>query len=80
MLLIDNAAYSYFFQLANGVPIIPYYHNKDDRELMWLQDYLMQFANAKCDDFTRVNRSVFKLKSYLDAATFEDALIILYSS
>ena len=25
MVLIDNAAYSYAFQLDNGIPIIPYY-------------------------------------------------------
>lgn len=25
VVLVDNAAYSYFFQLDNGIPIIPYY-------------------------------------------------------
>lgn len=25
MILIDNAAYSYSFQLDNGIPIIPFY-------------------------------------------------------
>ena len=25
MVLVDNAAYSYFFQLSNGIPIIPFY-------------------------------------------------------
>lgn len=33
MLLIDNAAYSFGFQLDNGIPIIPYYNHKDDVEL-----------------------------------------------
>lgn len=30
MVLIDNAAYSYAFQLDNGIPIIPYYHGTKD--------------------------------------------------
>lgn len=30
IVLVDNAAYSYAFQLANGIPIIPYYEGKND--------------------------------------------------
>lgn len=30
LVLIDNAAYSFAMQLANGIPILPYYHNKAD--------------------------------------------------
>jgi CTD small phosphatase-like protein 2 len=30
MVLIDNAAYSYAFQLDNGIPIIPYYEGKNN--------------------------------------------------
>lgn len=30
-ILVDNAAYSYFFQLENGVPIVPFYDDKDDK-------------------------------------------------
>ena len=32
-ILIDNAAYSYAFQVDNGIPIIPYYEGKTDFEL-----------------------------------------------
>jgi TFIIF-interacting CTD phosphatase-like protein len=28
VLLVDNAAYSYVYQLENGVPIIPFYEDK----------------------------------------------------
>ena len=31
LLLVDNAAYSYFYQLENGVPIIPFYDDRQDQ-------------------------------------------------
>jgi len=30
IVLIDNAAYSFGYQIDNGIPIIPYYENKMD--------------------------------------------------
>ena len=40
MVLVDNAAYSYVFQLDNGIPILPYYSGEHDFELKALQTYL----------------------------------------
>lgn len=40
MVLVDNAAYSYIYQMDNGIPIIPYYHGKQDFELEALQKYI----------------------------------------
>lgn len=40
LVLVDNAAYSYAFQIENGIPIIPYYEGKVDYELKALQEYL----------------------------------------
>ena len=34
IILVDNAVYSFGFQLTNGVPILPFYENKSDRELV----------------------------------------------
>lgn len=36
VLLVDNAAYSFGYQVDNGIPIIPFYNDKNDRELMHL--------------------------------------------
>jgi len=33
IVLVDNAAYSFGIHIENGIPIVPYYDNKDDREL-----------------------------------------------
>lgn len=30
VLLIDNAAYSYAYQIDNGIPILPYFKGKND--------------------------------------------------
>lgn len=40
ILLVDNAAYSFGYQIDNGVPIIPFYDDKSDKELMHLMVYL----------------------------------------
>jgi len=40
ILLVDNAAYSFGYQVDNGVPIIPFYEDKNDKELMHLIVYL----------------------------------------
>ena len=39
MVLVDNAAYSYAFQLENGIPILPFYYG-NDYELTVLEKYL----------------------------------------
>lgn len=36
VVLVDNAAYSYAAQPDNGIPILPYYHGKQDFELQVL--------------------------------------------
>lgn len=40
LIIIDNAAYSFGFHIDNGIPIIPYYDNKEDTELKDLTNYL----------------------------------------
>ena len=54
VVIVDNAVYSFGFQLDNGVPIIPYYDNPHDEELLHLSYYLKCLAN--CDDVREQNR------------------------
>lgn len=42
MCLVDNALYSFYFQLPNGVPILPYYNNPKDVELLKLGAWLLR--------------------------------------
>lgn len=62
MVLIDNAAYSYIFQLENGIPIFPYYDGSNNFELKALEPYLLRLASAK--DVREVNKKTFKLHQY----------------
>jgi len=40
MIIVDNAVYSFGYQLDNGIPIIPFYEDKNDEELMHLIFYI----------------------------------------
>lgn len=62
VILVDNAAYSYGFQKANGVPIIPFYNSKEDAELLFLTEFLL--ALEPLQDVRPTIREVFKLEQY----------------
>lgn len=67
MLLVDNAAYSYFYQIENGVPIIPYYDDKSDIELFNLLHYIKRLINIHKNEnqtLPKVNHHFFKLNHY----------------
>lgn len=40
LVLVDNACYSYAGQIQNGIPIVPYFEGKADRELLELAAFL----------------------------------------
>ncbi|KAL4496104.1 hypothetical protein ABPG72_015526 [Tetrahymena utriculariae] len=62
MVLVDNAAYSFAFQIENGIPIIPFYENKKDDELKSLTNYLKSLKDVK--DVREINKQAFKLHLY----------------
>jgi CTD small phosphatase-like protein 2 len=62
IVIVDNAAYSFAYQLENGIPIISWHNDPHDRELFNLIDYLKVLANA--EDVRDVNREVFRMNSF----------------
>ena len=72
MLIVDNAAYSFAFQMDNGVPILPYYNDKTDKELIRLTEYLVGLAD--CENLRNKNRKYFKLNQFNE---FKDPLDLL---
>lgn len=72
VVIVDNAVYSFGYHLENGIPIIPFYFNKNDTELMTLTVYLKSLANVR--DVREVNRRVFKLHGYAETDNQEEIL------
>jgi len=72
VVIVDNAVYSFGYQLENGIPIIPFYFNKKDQELKSLLSFLKSFYFAK--DVRDVNRKTFKLSLYADIESQEELL------
>jgi len=59
VILIDNSVYSFAFQLENGVPIIPFYHDPKDEELFHLITYMQGVVQV--EDVRYYNREAFNL-------------------
>jgi CTD small phosphatase-like protein 2 len=55
--LVDNSAYSFGFQIDNGIPIIPFYDDKEDDELLHLFSYLEVVSES--EDIRVKNRIAF---------------------
>ncbi|CAD8156081.1 unnamed protein product [Paramecium octaurelia] len=64
LVLVDNASYSYAWQLENGIPIIPFYDNKEDKELESLLKYLRGMQG--CRDVRDYNKENLKLHNFQD--------------
>lgn len=75
IIIVDNACYSFGYQIENGVPIIPYYDNKEDEELKILCDYLKGLVNK---DVREMNRNTFKLFLYQNYQTVEEVAEVLF--
>lgn len=71
MVIVDNAVYSFGFQLDNGIPIIPFYNNKEDEELLHLINYISTLSYF--NDLREQNAKAFQLKE-LENADITDYL------
>lgn len=64
LVIVDNAAYSFGYQVDNGVPIISWHDDRNDRELYNLIDYMNVLATSS--DVREINRQTFHLRSFYD--------------
>ena len=65
VVIVDNSLLSYAFQLNNGIPIMPYYNNKKDFELMLLAGYLN--AIYEFDDLREANKQFIRLDNLVSS-------------
>jgi CTD small phosphatase-like protein 2 len=66
MIIIDNSVLSFAYQLENGIPILPFYDNFEDNELLFLMNYLCDIAKVK--DIRVENKARIKMDYFLQAA------------
>jgi CTD small phosphatase-like protein 2 len=69
LIIIDNSVLSFLFQIDNGVPILPFYTNKHDEELLHLSFYLKclaEQASGTTIDVRSHNREAFGLYKLVD--------------
>jgi len=59
MIIVDNLVHSFGFQIDNGIPILEWTGNKQDEELKYLMDYLLEAK--KYDDLREYNKEKLKL-------------------
>eukprot|EP00826_Nyctotherus_ovalis_P037190 TRINITY_DN3378_c0_g1_i14.p2 TRINITY_DN3378_c0_g1~~TRINITY_DN3378_c0_g1_i14.p2 ORF type:complete len:251 (+),score=69.89 TRINITY_DN3378_c0_g1_i14:891-1643(+) len=69
-LIIDNSIFSFAFQLDNGVPMIPFYDDKEDRIMLKIKDYLFNLKDL--EDVRTINKRTFSLTELyeLDLSNF----------
>ncbi|CAD8096257.1 unnamed protein product [Paramecium sonneborni] len=77
VLLVDNASYSFGQQIENGVPIISFYDNYDDQELLHLQNYLLSFRYLK--DMRDLNQRMLKLNQFTKYQDINEILSGLFA-
>jgi Dullard-like phosphatase family protein len=69
MIIIDNSVLSFAHQLDNGIPILPFYDNYDDNELIFLKNYLCDISHSQ--DLRIENKARIKMDYFLQAAKSE---------
>ena len=57
VLLVDNSVHSFGLQLTNGIPIVPYFDDPADQELVHLSSYVLSLAGQA--DLRTKNASTF---------------------
>lgn len=62
IILIDNSPQTYLFQKNNAVPIVPFFSNKEDKEMLKLEVFLNGLSDAA--DVRPILQSHFKFEQY----------------
>lgn len=57
ILIVDDNVYSFAFHLENGIPIVPYFGDKEDKEMIKVIKYLQNIHDK--DDLRVSNNKVF---------------------
>jgi Dullard-like phosphatase family protein len=72
MILVDNNTYCMWLQPTSGVPILNFYHDKSDEELLRIQPFLLELKDTL--DHREVLKNTFKLPEMINSRSHEDYL------
>lgn len=70
LVIVDNSVLSFVLQLENGVPIIPFTKDREDKELLRLKKYLL---NLVSNDIRRTNYNTFKFQLLRGCTNIKEA-------
>ena len=45
VILVDNATHCFGFQVTNGIPMVPFYDSREDKEMIHLLHYLQEISD-----------------------------------
>jgi len=65
MIIVDNLVHSFGFQVDNGVPILEWKGDKEDEELKYLANYLLEAK--KSDDIREFNKEKLRLSELVNS-------------
>ena len=69
VVIVDNSVFSFSFHIDNGIPIIPFYADKEDEEMLHLVYYLNCLRDAA--DVRVQNREAFELQKLQSQSPFD---------
>ncbi|OMJ81221.1 hypothetical protein SteCoe_18338 [Stentor coeruleus] len=64
LIIVDNAAYSFAYQLDNGIPIVSWHDDQYDKELYNLMDYVKALVTV--EDIRDVNEQTFHMRTFYE--------------
>ena len=70
MVIVDNNAHSFSLQLDNGIPILEWKDDRNDRELKYILHYLLELAGS--EDVRTFNRKFLKLEEISNIQDMEN--------
>jgi len=76
LVIVDNAAYAFGLQLENGIPILPFFSDQNDKELPALAELLKRVSLAQ--DVREVLAQKLKLRQFANYSETSKLVAELY--
>ena len=71
IIMIDNLVHSFAFQINNGYPILEFRGNKEDKELLFLMDFLKELLQVQSvPDFLKESLALARRNNWSKGGSF----------